>query len=640
MSRLRLGSLAALAILAVGGCGGSQPPAASAPSPSATPPAAGKIVITSLDQLPQHTYALPGSASALLQDDAAFAAFAAQVRADLEADLARYQVDDAATLQGWYGTLANLALLDGRWDDAVRHLDQVTALETKESLRLVGGQVGRALADAHAQLGPQADSAAVRSEFRRQFARRIDALPWDVVQDTVEKNKGQAEYLSPNLIAGMVQANLDPIVAQSGSLGSDLARGLVGMKSALAVVLPLKSELVGVYSDYIAANRVEKRNIWAEREIALEAGEDLAPVMIGIWDSGVDVDVFGAQVFTNLAERRDGTDDDGNGFVDDLHGIAYDVRGVYSTDLLHPEGDQAGKVAQARASMQGFLDLQASIDSPAAAAVREKLAAIPPAEVEAFMTALNFYGLYAHGTHVSGIALAGNPYASVLVARITFDYHNPPQAMTMEIARNHAESYRRTARYFADHGGRVVIMSWGWTFKEIEASLEANGVGKDAAERAAMAREMLAILRDGLHEALSSTPQILYCVAAGNSDADVEFEVSIPADFDLANMIVVGAVDQAGDPTDFTSSGRNVVVYANGFEVASRVPGGEPMAMSGTSMASPQVTNLAGKLLAVAPDLAPADLIRLIQEGADPHPQHPELRLLNPRRSVELARAQ
>ena len=55
-------------------------------------------------------------------------------------------------------------------------------------------------------------------------------------------------------------------------------------------------------------------------------------------------------------------------------------------------------------------------------------------------------------------------------------------------------------------------------------------------------------------------------------------------------------------------------------------------------MASPQVCNLAGKLLAVAPGLQPSDLIRIIENGADPHPKHPEIRLMNPTRSVQLAR--
>ncbi len=639
MPKLRF--LAPVFLLAVllGGCGSSQPELT--PIPSDPPPAvvATKIPITSLDQLPQHTYPIDTSASELLQDEERFAAFAAAVRADLENDLDRYQLDDTATLQSWYGTLANLAVLEGDWDRAVIYLDKVSNLESKEAARLTGGQTVRALADAHSALGPDPGPEALRAEFRTQFAGRIEPLPWDVVQDTIEQNKGRAEYLNENLLLGIVQANMDPVVAKSGEIGSDLARGLVGMKVAMTTIIPIREELVAVYGNYIDANRVEKVNIWPAREIELAADGDYSPVMLGVWDSGVDTEIFGDQVFTNPNERRDGTDTDNNSFVDDIHGIAFDKKGVSSVDLLHPLGDQEGKTETARSFTQGFQDLQASVDSDAATAARDKLTSMPPEEVEAFMTSMSFYGLLAHGTHVAGITLAGNPHAKVLTARISFDYHNPPQAMTREIAQNHATSYMRAVTYMARNGVRAVNMSWGWTFKEIESSLEANAVGANAEERAAMAREMLEILSDGLRDAMASAPQILFCVAAGNSDSDVEFDVSIPANFDLPNMIIVGAVDQAGDPTSFTSSGRNVVVYANGFEVESYVPGGHRMRMSGTSMASPQVCNLAGKLLAVDLEFLPADLIELIKTGADSHPKHPEILLMNAKKSVELAEA-
>ena len=47
------------------------------------------------------------------------------------------------------------------------------------------------------------------------------------------------------------------------------------------------------------------------------------------------------------------------------------------------------------------------------------------------------------------------------------------------------------------------------------------------------------------------------------------------------------------------------------------MPGGERVALSGTSMAAPQVANLAGKLLAVNPKLRSADVIQLIVDGAE-----------------------
>jgi len=49
---------------------------------------------------------------------------------------------------------------------------------------------------------------------------------------------------------------------------------------------------------------------------------------------------------------------------------------------------------------------------------------------------------------------------------------------------------------------------------------------------------------------------------------------------------VVGAVDQAGDETSFTSYGATVKVDANGYQVPSNVPGGGTLELSGTSMAS------------------------------------------------------
>ncbi len=75
----------------------------------------------------------------------------------------------------------------------------------------------------------------------------------------------------------------------------------------------------------------------------------------------------------------------------------------------------------------------------------------------------------------------------------------------------------------------------------------------------------------------------------------------------LPNLLTVGAVDLAGDEASFTSYGPTVKVHANGYQVESYLPGGERVALSGTSMASPQVTNLAAKMLAVNPKLKPPD---------------------------------
>ncbi len=602
-----------------------------AASPAA---AADRIKVDSLDDLPDHAYPISGSATALLADDAAFAAFTAKVRADLESDLAAYDITDPSTLQQYHTALANAALLEGRWDDAVTHLDQVRDLEQKAASKAMGGLTARSYVAARKQLGDAAGMDAIRPVFQRELTSRVEALDWDVVQDLVQQSHGSLQMLSENMLGGMVQMQMDPIVAKSGEVGGDVARGLLNLGLAKRMMLPLRDDVVAIFGAYIENHQVAKNDIWPARDAALEPGKGYGPVVVGIWDSGVDTAIYGDAVWTNPREQANGKDDDGNGFVDDLHGIAFDLDARPNPSLLHPLGDMDGKVEQAQGHIKGVMDLQAAIASPEADAVRAAMAQLPPDQVEGFMTSLAFYGLYAHGTHVAGIAAAGNPYAKLLCARITFDYHTPPQAMTHEIAKRWADDYARTTKYFRAAGVRVVNMSWGWSFKEIESGLEANGVGASAEDRAKLAGEMLDILEAGLKGAIEATPDILYVCAAGNDDNDVAFDRVIPSCWDLPNLLVVGAVDQAGDPTSFTSGGKTVRVYASGFEVESYVPGGTRMPMSGTSMASPQVCNLAGKIFAKNPKLTPVEVVDLIQKNATPNPEHPEITLIHPQQTL------
>jgi len=86
---------------------------------------------------------------------------------------------------------------------------------------------------------------------------------------------------------------------------------------------------------------------------------------------------------------------------------------------------------------------------------------------------------------------------------------------------------------------------------------------------------------------------------------NASFAEDIPAGIVLPNLLAVGAVDKGGDETSFTSYSPTVKVDANGYQVQSWFPGGQKVALSGTSMASPEVANLAAKILAVNPRLTP-----------------------------------
>ena len=269
--------------------------------------------------------------------------------------------------------------------------------------------------------------------------------------------------------------------------------------------------------------------------------------------------------------------------------------------------------------LKGFSDLQSNIDSPEATALKKYLSALKPDEYKSAIEELELSGNWMHGTHVAGIAVAGNPYARLVVGRIEFDWHLlPDPCPTRELALRDARNAQAYVDFFKRNHVRVVNMSWGGSVKGVEEALEMCNIGKNPDDRKAIARELFDIQKDALTRAFASAPGILFVTAAGNSDQNASFAEDIPADISLPNLITVGAVDKAGDEASFTSYGPTVVVDANGYQVESVIPGGEKIAESGTSMASPQVANLAAKMLAVDPRLTPPQVIAVIRATATP----------------------
>jgi hypothetical protein len=566
-----------------------------------------------------------------MEDDSQFAALAGQMRSDLLSDLARYEIGDHATLKQYFTLLGSLALIDGDLDGAVAWADSVRRIEDKPGVRALVGTLERAMRDAATAAEAQRDVA-----FREAYSREISALEWNEVQAELRTLKGFTEMGSAAAVRGYIQAQVEP-AARGGEISLVLAAIVVDGRRALEATGRYQDEMIDVLAEAVAANTVEKPDIWAARDVSLEGRTDLTPVRIGIWDTGVDVALFEGRLFVNADEiPGNGVDDDRNGFVDDVHGIAHDLQLRRTTGSLKPVGLTPAEEASYRSHLKGFTDVQAGIESLEASEFKHLVRELAPETFGPFFESFNEFVSFTHGTHVAGIALAGNPAARIVVGRYEDDQRLVPALPTIEQAQAWAREFRDKVGYFREHGVRVVNMSWGFSAADLESALEMNNAGGSAEERAALAKSLFDIQVDALREVFTSAPDILFVAAAGNEDADNRFAFFAPASIDLPNVISAAAVDRAGDEAAFTSYGK-VEIWANGYEVSSLLPGGETGVLSGTSMAAPQVTNLAAKLLAIDPDLSVAELRRLILEAADETVigDSRRIRLLNPRRSVE-----
>ena len=325
--------------------------------------------------------------------------------------------------------------------------------------------------------------------------------------------------------------------------------------------------------------------------------------------------------------------------MDDVRGIAWTPDEERTNGVLHAATMPRDTIEKYKRLIQGFNDLQSGVDSPGALEARRAQTSLTKDQMTAFSQGLDFYSSYAHGTLVAGVAARGNPAIRMLVARFENSLDVIPPLPTQETADADARAQRETIAYMRSAGVRVVNMSWGAHPSDNETALAAHNAGGTAEERRALARRYFDTYSNAFKEAIAASPAILFVASAGNTNSDNRSNEQVPANYDLPNTITVGAVDRSGMEAWFTSFGK-VDVYANGVDVESVVPGGDRQRWSGTSMAAPQVTNLAAKLLAAFPRLTVADVKRLIIEGADVRPAGGgrTIRLLNPAKTFELAR--
>jgi hypothetical protein len=584
-----------------------------------------KTIASTEADLPRFSYPVEGDVQHLLDMPTKdFLQFATPIRSDINKTLRDYEIKDHEAHRKLLHARLDIQLLSGENAAALQTIQQIRSLEDKPVAKLTTGMNEEAIA--HARLADDDPAVAgCPAKYQAAYGKIVEALPWEVAGDYMKEQKSFDGLMSKPFFAGIADSELGPTVAKDHAVSLDGAEGLLQMRVMIDYAVACQQPTIDVVTAYVKMHDVSKPDIWPAREVVLPPTDTLTPVNVGIWDSGFDTKLFPDRLFN-----------DASSVPSDRHGIAFDVDYRPTHGELIPLSPQEEKdYPELVTTMQAVGDMQSGIDTPATAAFKQKTAAMTPQQMHSLYDEIGIVDGFAHGTHVAGIAARGNPAIRLSYVRMTYDNGNPHRPPTEQMLKDEASFYAASVQWFKDHHIRVVNMSWWDTPSNSEKDLAANGIGKDAAERKQLARHYFDIERESMLAALKSAPEILFVTIAGNNNADNAFEEVIPSSFRLPNLIVAGAVDHAGDETDFTSYGDNVYVHADGQAVESVVPGGAKVKMSGTSMAAPQVTNLAAKLLAIDPQLSPSQLISLIRDGSDTSADG-RRHLMNPKRSVEL----
>ena len=123
-----------------------------------------------------------------------------------------------------------------------------------------------------------------------------------------------------------------------------------------------------------------------------------------------------------------------------------------------------------------------------------------------------------------------------------------------------------------------------------------------------------------IYDAFASNPA-LHVIAAGNSNYDNDKRDNFPSNYDLDNIVAVAATTRNDERASFSQWGATKVdVAAPGHQIWSTIPGGKYGNKSGTSMATPHVSGVAGLIASAYPDASNAEIKERLIKGSDPVP--------------------
>lgn len=359
----------------------------------------------------------------------------------------------------------------------------------------------------------------------------------------------------------------------------------------------------------------------------LVAGPALAATNIAIIDSGVD---YKHKDLTALMWHDSGSDSE---YPNDINGwnfadnnaevIDYSYLGTFSADVTKFYNIQ-GKTILGTAT-------QEEIDWYKARRADE-----------AFATELGTFGNFVHGTHVTGISTKDNPDARAIPIKMIAT--KPPTAFSLlrdpsEIkeggndfmimlflqmaANQNLALVKKTAVYANKKGAVVANCSFGASTKAVGPTVkkllaQLNGSEPSDADVVKWSKYLIDQLVAGSKDFTGAAPKTLFVIAAGNDGANNDVDPAWPANAKEANTISVAATLATQSLASFSNYGATKVdVAAPGVVINSTIPGDAYLELSGTSMAAPFVTDVAGLIAATNAALTPAQIKQTLISTVD-----------------------
>lgn len=378
-----------------------------------------------------------------------------------------------------------------------------------------------------------------------------------------------------------------------------------------------------------------------------------------IIDSGSD---FTHEALKPLALANDkelngqaGTDDDGNGYIDDVFGWNFVDNSATLVNLSDtpPDYDTVLRCMELLGKLQAYGKEGMTAD--------EYNFLVKHYQDKQFWAWVGFTGGWAHGTHCAGITSTKNDAINLNAikhintggapkeeaeAAIAAIKHNiahrrtirredaaaEPKQVTMEdlekyftqLGQQYSDAIKPKADYIAALKPRLINCSFGtenatlldmmkknmpqWGFQN-PTDAQVQEVVNLFVTRAFLPRDKT--LFAGCKDAL-------VFIAAGNSSENLDPFVTSPNNVPITNKIVIAATDEDQKIAPFSCFGvKTVDVAVPGVNIFATYPNNKMGFMSGTSMACPNALRYGSMVLNVNPNLKPAQLKKILMDTVD-----------------------